>query len=537
MSIQNQAPLVQFKNLCIDLVKGENRTRLVSDFSLDIQPGEIVGLVGESGSGKSISALSILQLLPMPPMQYPSGEILFNGQNVLTASNADLRELRGDKIGCIFQEPMTSLNPLHTIEKQLAESLFLHRGYSREQARPVILEWLARVELKEPDKKMKAFPHQLSGGERQRVMIAMALINEPKLLIADEPTTALDVTVQAQILALIQRLQRDLGMSVLFISHDLGIVRHLADRVAVMQSGHLIEKGKANEVFENPQHEYTRALVNAEPQGEPVQANKDSQTFAAAIDAKVWFPIQRGVLRRTVGHIKAVNGVDFELERGQTLGIVGESGSGKSTLAKALLGLEKSKGEFQFDGISLTGDSLKNWAPLRTRMQVVFQDPYGSLSPRMSVQQIIEEGLEINNIGDAASREAAVIEMMKKVGLDPEARHRYPNEFSGGQRQRIAIARAMILEPELVILDEPTSSLDRTVQFQIIELLREFQEEKGTSYIFISHDLKVVKSLAHSVIVMKEGEVVEQGDHVFDHPKETYTKELIDTAFQYSVVS
>lgn len=533
--MNKQHPLVQYKNLCIDLTRSGQSTRLVSDVSLDIYPGEIVGLVGESGSGKSITALSLLQLLPMPPMSTPAGTVRFNGLDVLTAKANQLRALRGGDIGCIFQEPMTSLNPLHTIEKQLSESLFLHRGWSREQSQPTILEWLTKVELKQPTEKLKAYPHQLSGGERQRVMIAMALINNPKLLIADEPTTALDVTVQAQILDLIQKLQQDLNMSVLFISHDLGIVRHLADRVAVMQEGKLVETGTTDTLFRHPQHPYTQKLLHAEPAGTPVsRPGTDTRPWIQGTNTRVWFPVQRGVMRRTVGHIKAVDGITFQLRRGETLGIVGESGSGKSTLARAILGLEHADGELMFDGESLINRSAKAWKPLRTRMQVVFQDPYGSLSPRMSVAQIIAEGLEVNRIGDATSREAAVIGMMKDVGLDPDSRHRYPNEFSGGQRQRIAIARAMILKPEVVVLDEPTSSLDRTVQFQIIELLRRFQQQHGMSYIFISHDLKVVRALAHHVLVMKAGKLIESGDDLFDNPQDAYTKALVNTAFQYS---
>lgn len=527
-------PLVRYKNLCIDLLKGQQRTPLVTNLTLDIFPGEIVGLVGESGSGKSLTALSLLQLLPRPPMTYAKGEIWFQGTDLLKASSKTIRALRGNDIGCVFQEPMSSLNPLHTIEKQLAEALFLHRGWSREQSRPTILDWLSKVELKDPETKLSAYPHQLSGGERQRVMIAMALINEPKLLIADEPTTALDVTVQAQVLELIRKLQQDLTMSVLFISHDLGIVRHLADRVAVMQSGSLVEIAETQRLFRQPEHPYSQTLLNSEPSGVPAPLpSPTEQPILEANDARIWFPIQRGILRRTVAHVKAVDGVDFTLARGETLGIVGESGSGKSTLAKALIGLVRAQGELVFDGHSLVGRSMRDWSPLRTRIQIVFQDPYGSLSPRMSVQQIIAEGLEVNRIGDSASREAAVIQVMTEVGLDPETRHRYPNEFSGGQRQRIAIARAMVLQPEVLILDEPTSSLDRTVQFQIIELLRRLQAKNGLSYLFISHDLKVVKALAHRVLVMKNGQEVESGRHVFDSPQHPYTQELVKTAFQY----
>lgn len=529
---EQRTPLVSFKNVNISLRQKDQTVSLVHDFSLDIFPGEIVGLVGESGSGKSISALSILQLLPHV-MSYPKGELWFNDLNVLEATEKQLIQLRGNDVGCVFQEPMTSLNPLHTIEKQMAESLYLHRGWSKEKSRPHIIECLQRVELREPDKKLTVYPHQLSGGERQRVMIAMALLNEPKLLIADEPTTALDVTVQAQILELIKQLQVDLGMAVLFISHDLGVVKRLADRVVVMKEGALVEANTAQELFANPQHPYTQKLINAEPSGAPVPVNENNENCLSGNDVKVWFPIQRGVLRRTVGHIKAVNGVDFSVKKGQTLGIVGESGSGKSTLAKAILGLESFTGELHFAGQSLGGLTTKQWQPLRRRMQVVFQDPYGSLSPRMSVEQIIAEGLEVNKIGSEQEQEDAVIAMMKEVGLDPALRSRYPNEFSGGQRQRIAIARAMILEPELVLLDEPTSSLDRTVQFQIIDLLKRLQQEQGISYVFISHDLKVVKALAHEVVVMRAGEIVEQGAHIFTAPTEEYTQRLVETAFAY----
>lgn len=524
--------LIRFNQMSIAVKKGHDLQPLVTDFSLDIFPGEIVGLVGESGSGKSISALSILQLLPMPPMTYPSGELWVNDTNVLTASPAELRHIRGNIVGCIFQEPMTSLNPLQTIEKQLAEVVYLHRGWSIKQATPMLLEWLKRVELRDPEAKLKAFPHQLSGGERQRVMIAMALLNEPSLLIADEPTTALDVTVQAQILTLIKKLQAELGMAVLFISHDLGVVKHMADRVAVMQQGRLVEVNETQAIFKAPKHPYTQTLLAAEPQGTPVPTTDDGLLLKTE-RLNVWFPIQRGVLRRTVGHSKAVTQVTMSLKRGHTLGIVGESGSGKSTLAKALLGLEKSDGVIDYEGQSLVGLTNEQRKPIRKKMQVVFQDPYGSLSPRMSVAQIIAEGLEVNRIGDRESQDAAVQTMMRQVGLDPEQRHRYPNEFSGGQRQRIAIARAMILEPELVILDEPTSSLDRTVQFQIIELLKRLQRENGVSYLFISHDLKVVKAIAHDVVVMKDGLIVEQGPHIFTAPKEPYTKNLVTTAFAY----
>lgn len=523
-------PIVSFKNLHIQLDHQGKQTPLVKGISLDIHAGEIVGLVGESGSGKSLSALSILQLLP-DNMHYPSGELWVDGLNVLTATRKQLQSLRGQTVGCVFQEPMTSLNPLHTIEKQLAESLYLHKGWGIKQARPAILENLKRVELRDPEQKLNAYPHQLSGGERQRVMIAMALINEPKLLIADEPTTALDVTVQAQILALIKRLQRETNMAVLFISHDLGVVKRLASRVAVMKNGQLVEQNETAALFNDPQHEYTQRLIAAEPSGRPELTTDEPNVVLQGKDIKVWFPIQKGLFRRTVDHIKAVDGIDLQVKAGQTLGIVGESGSGKSTLAKALLGLQDFTGEALFKGQSLTVLTTQQWQPLRRKIQVVFQDPYGSLSPRMSVGQIIAEGLEINKMGTHEEQTQKVIETMNTVGLNPDMRSRYPNEFSGGQRQRIAIARALIMNPELIVLDEPTSSLDRTVQSQIIELLQKLQREKGMSYVFISHDLKVVKVLAHDVLVMKSGKMIEHGRHVFDSPQHPYTKTLVDTAF------
>jgi microcin C transport system ATP-binding protein len=523
--------LISIRKMSIALRHGEPQHSLVNQVSLDIDAGEIVGLVGESGSGKSLTALSILQLLPIEQMYYPEGDILFNGNDMLKANTATLRAIRGSEIGCIFQEPMTSLNPLQTVEKQLAESLFLHRGWSKEKSRTHVLDWLKRVGLREAEKKMQAYPHQLSGGERQRVMIAMALINEPKLLIADEPTTALDVTVQAQILELIKQLQRELNMAVLFISHDLGVVKSIAERVAVMKNGQLVETANTEVIFANPQHEYTRILLAAEPKGEPVSLPDVDETILTAEQVRVWFPIKKGVLRRTVDHVKAVSDVSISVNKGHTLGIVGESGSGKSTFIKAILGLEKYQGNVSLSGRSLNGLSSTQWQPLRKKMQIVFQDPYGSLSPRMTVEQIIAEGLEVHGDQSKAEIESAVADIMREVGLDPAIRHRYPNEFSGGQRQRVAIARAMVLQPEIVLLDEPTSSLDRTVQFQIIDLLKRLQQQYQLTYLFISHDLKVVKSLAHEVIVMKDGIVVEQGRSVFEEPKTDYTRRLIETAF------
>jgi microcin C transport system ATP-binding protein len=501
---------------------------------LTIQENETMALVGESGSGKTVTAQAILRLIPETTIAYPEGRILFEGRDILRMDDAALRSLRGSEISMIFQEPMTSLNPLHTVERQINETLFLHRGLPAGKAAPVILDWLKRVGLSDPEKKLYSFPHQLSGGERQRVMIAMALINEPRLLIADEPTTALDVTIQAQILELMKELQRELRMSMLFITHDLGIVRRIADRVAVMHDGLIVETEGTGKIFAAPKHPYTRKLLAAEPKGESPPSDPDREAVVTTRDLKVWFPIQRGVLRLTKGHVKAVDGVTFKVRKGQTLGVVGESGSGKTTLGKALLRLEKSDGEIWFEDQALHDVDPKTLRPLRRRMQVIFQDPFGSLSPRMSVEQIIGEGLVINKIGTPESRERRIIEVMKEVGLDPAHRHRYPHEFSGGQRQRIALARALVLQPDLLILDEPTSSLDRTIQFQVIELLKSLQARHGLSYIFISHDLKLVKGLCHDIVIMKNGKIVEEGEarKIFSNPQHPYTKELLTTAFE-----
>jgi len=528
------APLISVRNLHIGFRKGRRIDEVVHGIDLEIFPNETLALVGESGSGKTVSAQAILRLFPESIIAYPHGEILFAHRDILTMDKAELQQLRGSEISMIFQEPMTSLNPLHTVEKQINEALFLHRGLSPSKASPIALEWLKRVGLNDPEKKLLSFPHQLSGGERQRVMIAMALVNEPKLLIADEPTTALDVTIQAQILELMKELQRELAMSVLFITHDLGIVRRIADRVAVMHDGLIVETESNRKIFRRPSHPYTKKLLAAEPKGESPPSDPDREAVVTTRDLKVWFPIQRGVLRRTKGHVKAVDGVTLKVRRGQTLGVVGESGSGKTTLGKALLRLEHSEGEIWFDDKALHAVDSKALRPLRRRMQVIFQDPFGSLSPRMSVEQIIGEGLLINRIGNQESRERRIIEVMKEVGLDPDHRHRYPHEFSGGQRQRIALARALVLQPELLILDEPTSSLDRTIQFQVIELLKSLQLRHGLSYIFISHDLKVVKGLCHDIVIMKNGKVVEEGQarEIFANPQHPYTKELLATAFE-----
>jgi microcin C transport system ATP-binding protein len=529
-----QKPLVEIRDLHIGFYKGERIDQVVHGVDLSIYPNETVALVGESGSGKTVTAQAILRLFPENVIAYPRGEILFSGRDVLSMNSNQLREIRGSDIGMIFQEPMTSLNPLHTVEKQINEALFLHRGLSSSEASSIALQWLKRVGLSDPEKKLYSFPHQLSGGERQRVMIAMALVNEPQLLIADEPTTALDVTIQAQILELMKELQRELHMSVLFITHDLGIVRRIADRVAVMHDGLIVETESTGKIFSKPSHPYTRKLLAAEPKGESPPSDPDREALVSARDLKVWFPIQRGVLRLTKGHVKAVDGVTFKVRKGQTLGVVGESGSGKTTLGKALLRLENSEGEIWFENQAVHAVEGKKLRPLRRRMQVIFQDPFGSLSPRMSVEQIIGEGLVINRIGTPDSRKRRIIEVMEEVGLDPDHRHRYPHEFSGGQRQRIALARALVLQPDLLILDEPTSSLDRTIQFQVIELLKSLQARHGLSYIFISHDLKVVKGLCHDIVIMKEGKIVEEGQarEIFSKPQHPYTKELLATAFE-----
>ncbi|MHC2358958.1 ABC transporter ATP-binding protein [Rhizobium leguminosarum] len=532
-------PLLSVRDLSVAFQQGGETSLAVDHISFDIAKGEVVALVGESGSGKSVSANSILRLLPYPSASHPSGEILFKGKDLLKASERALREVRGNDITMIFQEPMTSLNPLHTIEKQIAEILALHQGLTGQPARQRVLELLNQVGIREPEKRLKAYPHELSGGQRQRVMIAMALANRPELLIADEPTTALDVTVQAQILDLLRQLKAVHGMSMLFITHDLGIVRKFADRVCVMTKGRIVETGAVEDVFANPKHEYTRHLLASEPRGEPPLADPSKPMVMEGSDIRVWFPIKSGLMRRIVDHVKAVDGIDLSLRAGQTLGVVGESGSGKTTLGLALTRLISSEGRIAFVGKDIAGYSFSEMRPLRNQLQVVFQDPYGSLSPRMSVGDIVAEGLKVHERSlTSEERDQRVCWALEEVGLDPLTRWRYPHEFSGGQRQRIAIARAMVLKPRFVMLDEPTSALDMSVQAQVVDLLRDLQKKHDLAYLFISHDLKVVKALANDVIVMRFGKVVEQGpsSEIFRAPKNDYTRALMAAAFNIEAV-
>jgi microcin C transport system ATP-binding protein len=534
-NLQAQGQLISVDDLSVDFRGGGNLTHAVRHVSFDIGDAETVALVGESGSGKTVTALSILRLLPYPSASHPSGKILFKGENLLALPASALRQVRGNKISMIFQEPMTSLNPLHTIEQQVGEVLKIHRGLSDRAARERVLDLLDKVGIDDPKGRLASYPHQLSGGQRQRVMIAMALANEPDLLIADEPTTALDVTIQAQILDLLAKLKAEFNMAMLLITHDLGIVRKMADRVCVMNNGEIVERGATRDIFASPQHPYTKHLLASEPKGSPPPANAKAKIILETKDLRVWFPIRRGFLRHTVGHIKAVDGIDLTVKEGQTLGVVGESGSGKTTLGLALLRLVSSEGPIVYLGNRIDGYDSKRMRPLRRHMQIVFQDPYGSLSPRLSVGQIIEEGLQIQAPGlSEAERTARVSRALTEVGLDPEYRDRYPHEFSGGQRQRIAIARALVLEPKFLILDEPTSALDVSVQAQIVDLLRELQRRHKLAYLFISHDLKVVRALANSIMVLRYGKVVEQGSAqtVFAKPKTDYTKALLAAAFE-----
>jgi microcin C transport system ATP-binding protein len=528
------APLLSVRDLSVAFGTGARQTLAVDRVSFDIAPGETVALVGESGSGKSVTALSILKLLPYPSAHHPSGSISFKGRDLLPLSEREMRRVRGDDITIVFQEPMTSLNPLHTIETQIGEILLLHRGLTGAAARRRTLEVLTQVGIPDPETRLGSYPHQLSGGQRQRVMIAMALANEPDLLIADEPTTALDVTVQAQIIKLLQDIQKRLGMSLLFITHDLGIVRKIAQKVCVMKDGVIVEHGDVAHVFAAPAHPYTRALLSAEPKPDPAPPQPTAPMVLQATDLKVWFPIKRGLMRKVVGHIKAVDGVSVELRKGETLGVVGESGSGKTTLGLALLRLISSDGPIVFMGHPLQGLRFKQMRPFRRDMQIVFQDPYGSLSPRLSVADIIKEGLEIHQPGmSERERDERVIRALADVGLGAASRFRFPHEFSGGQRQRIAVARAIVLEPTFVVLDEPTSALDMLIQSQMVDLLRDLQKRRDLTYLFISHDLRVVAALASRLVVMRNGKVVETGDAatLFKNPQTDYTRALFAAAF------
>ncbi len=526
-------PLIDVRDLSIAFSHGSERKTVVERVSFRLEKGKALALVGESGSGKTVTAQAIVRLLPEPAASFPTGEILFRGRDVLSMSETELREMRGGAVTMVFQEPMTSLNPLHTIERQIGEMIALHQGRAA-ATRKRIVECLAEVGIVDPAERLGAYPHQLSGGQRQRVMIAMALANRPDLLIADEPTTALDVTVQAQILKLLKDLQTKLGMAMLFITHDLNVVRRIADEVIVMQKGAIVEAGRTAEVFADPQHPYTRALLAAEPKGEAPPADPSARTIASAENLKVWFPIRRGLLRRTVGHVKAVDSVSLAVREGETVGVVGESGSGKTTLGHAMLRLIRSEGPIAYCGRRIDHLGVSEMRPLRREMQIVFQDPFGSLSPRMSVAEIVEEGLIAQGTTlNAAGRRRVVEAALADTGLDPASLDRYPHEFSGGQRQRIAIARAMALDPKFVVLDEPTSALDMSIQAQIVDLLRELQRRRKLAYLFISHDLRVVRALASEIVVMRRGRVVESGEArtVFAAPRDPYTRALFAAAF------
>ena len=522
--------MLDVRDLWVKFSQDGSKIDAVKGVSFDVGRGEVVALVGESGSGKSVTALSTVSLLSANAEV--GGSVRYEGREMIGASEQSLQSVRGNDISFIFQEPMTSLNPLHTIEKQLMESLALHQGLVGEKAKQRVIHLLERVGISNAKDRLNAYPHQLSGGQRQRVMIAMALANGPKLLVADEPTTALDVTIQAQILDLLDDLKRDEGMSMLFITHDLGIVGQIADRVCVMQNGLIVETGETSDIFANPKHPYTQKLLNAHSTGAPEAISPDSPVVAETEHAKVWFPIQRGFLKRTVGHVKAVNDATLRIRAGETVGIVGESGSGKSTLAMAMMRLISSEGKISFEGRDLNRLRTKDLRSLRSDMQIVFQDPYGSLSPRMTCAQIIAEGLEVHGAPAGQQHEELVRDILVEVGLDPAMMHRYPHEFSGGQRQRVAIARAMVLRPKFVVLDEPTSALDMTVQVQIVDLLRDLQKKYGLAYLFISHDLKVVRAMSHYVLVMKDGDIVEEGpvDRIFEAPQNDYTRKLMHAA-------
>ncbi|WP_241901311.1 microcin C ABC transporter ATP-binding protein YejF [Vibrio sp. 10N.286.49.B3] len=521
--------VLNIDNLSIGFKREGIVAPVTDSISLSIKKGETLALVGESGSGKSVTANAVLKLLPKGSAHYLSGSIYFDGIDLMACSERELRGIRGARIGMIFQEPMVSLNPLHKIGKQLVEVLAIHRGMRQQKAQALALSWLNKVGIRDPEQKLLAYPHELSGGERQRVMIAMALINEPELLIADEPTTALDVSVQAQILDLLKDLQQELGMAMLFITHDLSIVRRIADRVAVMKEGQLLEVNQCQTLFSSPEHAYTQQLINSDPRGLPVTVDEAATKLLTVDQLKVWFPITGGIFKRVVSHVKAVTDMSFELYQGQSIGLVGESGSGKSTTGMAILKLITSEGSIHYQDNELQHLDRKGMLPYRSRMQVVFQDPFSALNPRMSVAQVIGEGLRVHQSLSDDKWQQSICDVMQEVGLDPETRHRYPNEFSGGQRQRIAIARALILKPEFILLDEPTSSLDRTVQAQVLDLLKALQEKYKLTYLFISHDLNVVKSLCHYTIVMKQGKIIEQGEtqQMFAKPQHPYTQQLV----------
>ena len=533
------AALLDIQDLAVDFRTEGGAVHAVKGLSMSIERGETLALVGESGSGKSVTALSVLQLLPYPTASHPGGSIRLDGQELLGAPASTMRTVRGNRVAMVFQEPMTSLNPLHSIEKQLGETLRLHKGMGKTEARQRTLELLHLVGLAEAEKRLAAFPHELSGGQRQRVMIAMALANEPALLIADEPTTALDVTIQAQILQLLKSLQRRFNMAMLFITHDLTIVRKVADRVCVMQYGEIVESGATARIFEAPAHPYTQQLIQAQPSGTAPPAAAAAPLIRTE-DLRIWYPIRAGLLRRTVDRVKAVDGLTLTVHAGQTVGVVGESGSGKTTLGLALLRLIASRGAIYFRDTLIQGLKSRALRPLRREMQIIFQDPFGSLSPRLSIAQIIEEGLKVHGtVSTAEAREESIIAALQEVGLDPESRHRYPHEFSGGQRQRVAIARALVLKPAFIVLDEPTSSLDVSVQAQILVLLRQLQRDHNLAYLFISHDLKVVRAMANYLVVMYHGKVVEEGptEAIFEHPQDAYTKRLLAASLDLDSVS
>ncbi len=527
--------LLEIKNLGVSFGVGTQEIKAMQGASLEINKGETVALVGESGSGKSVTALSILKLLPYPIAHHPSGSIIFAGEELIDADETRMRKIRGNQISMIFQEPLTSLNPLHSIEKQISEVLLVHKMMSKTQANARVIELLNLVGLEEAIERLNDLPHQFSGGQQQRIMIAMSLANEPDLLIADEPTTAVDVTIQAQLLNLLNKLRNELGMALLLITHDLGVVRKMADKVVIMNSGKIVEQGPLKEVFEKPQSSYTKQLLRAEPKGRPESAIPNAKVLISSKNVKVWYPIKKGLLQRTTGHIKAVDSVTISIKKGHTLGVVGESGSGKSSLARALLKLEDSEGEIKFDNKYLNNMSKKALRPLRKRMQIVFQDPFSSLSPRLSIGEIIGEGLNAHKlVKNENKRRRLIVKTLVEVGLEPHMMNRYPHEFSGGQRQRISIARALVLNPDFIVLDEPTSALDMSVQAQIVQLLRNLQKSHGLTYLFISHDLKVVRAVSHDIAVMRKGRIVEHGPtaEIFTNPKESYTRALMAAAFE-----